>query len=153
MKRITPLVMSQEDFVKTLLESEKLTLEQYVAALIDNYFYDFQGKAPRSNVPWSFREDYDLVCLLLMQHSVRFISKVLQRSESAVNSRMLTVLGTSEWIKIICLSDSEKETLQNYFYNCMINNIPYEGRMNPMETVTLFHFLKYYGFDAEHTSY
>jgi hypothetical protein len=148
MKKIVPMNCSQEDFVHHLVSSGFFTPERHAAAIIDNLNVSVLGRPLRSNLGWSLEEDYVLVKILMELKTPRFISKILQRSETAVLSRMLYILGTSEWIRIVRLDEEEKKDLVQYFFNCCIYKTPYRNRVNILETVELCHFLKQCGFDA-----
>lgn len=148
MKKIVPMNCSQETFVANLIRSGLLTPERYASAVIDNLHYSMLGRPRRSNLAWSLEEDYILVEQLMNQKTPKYISKLFQRSETAILSRMLTILGTSEWIRIITLDEEVKKDLVTYFYNCYVNKIPHRNRVDILETVELFHFLKQCGFNA-----
>lgn len=149
MKKIIPMNCTQIDFAKHLIHSGLLTPERYAAAIIDNIEYPFKDRPPRANNPWSMAEDYDVVCLLLNFKTVDFISKIVHRSRTAVLSRMITLMGTSNYAKIWALSEDDKEKIRTYFYHCMVHKVPYSERILILETVEMIHFLKDCGIDAD----
>ena len=88
MKKIVPMNCSQETFVAHLVRSGLLTPERYASAVIDNLHYSMLGRPRRSNLAWSLEEDYILVEQLTEQKTPKYISKLFQRSETAILSRM-----------------------------------------------------------------
>lgn len=151
MKRIVPMNCSQDEFVKFAIDNKIFTRESYEAALIDNAEYQFKGRPLRANFPWGFDEDYVVIYLTLDLKTPDFISKIIHRSRTAILSRLVYLLGTSDWIKIITLSSDIKMRLIQYFYICWLENKPYAGRINVLETVELVHFLEECGFNANNS--
>jgi hypothetical protein len=146
MKKIVPVNMSRESYAEFLIKSGVVTKETYLAATIDNTYYEWVGRPERTNFPWSLQEDYNMICLLMEKHSIDFIAKVLRRSRTGIASRMVTLLGTSDWIRIVTLSDREKSNITKYFYHCILVGEDYKNRINILETVELIHFLEGCGF-------
>lgn len=142
MKRIIPVQMSSSEFINTLVNQHIVSQEEMDYIHIDNSYRDPSKKPERSNAQWSFDEDYRLIKHLTNLKTPEFIGKLFKRTKVAIESRMMFLLGTSKWIRIVCLSDGEKESLRCFFHDCMLHHTPYENRVNILETVELYHFLQ-----------
>lgn len=148
-KRIVPLNCSESEFGVHLISTGEITLEKYLTAMVDNIPVRAGCRPIRSNVPWNFEEDYQLVKLTFDFKTTSFIGKVFRRSELAIKTRLVYLFGTSDWIKLITLPSGKKRTILIFFELCLTNSISYDNRPNILETVEMIEFLHYYGFDAD----
>lgn len=151
MKKIVPFVGSREEFVNYLILTGKMSITTYLNSLIDNEYVDASKNNQRGNAPYSYVEDYYIVALVLDSHTIEFISKIVLRSPNALRTRLAFLVGTASWLKVATLSSESKDKIRNYFRYCYENQVPYELRINVLETVEILEFLHYYHFDADNT--
>lgn len=148
MKRISPFCGPREDFVLSLVEKGELSIVNFLNAIVDNEHVDFSKVCQRANAPYSYEEDFYFVAMTLEMHTFEFMSKIFLRSPNSLRTRLAFLTGTSSWLLLATLSNEKKSKIHNYFRYCCINQIPYQLRVNIVETVELLEILHYFNFDA-----
>lgn len=146
LKRITPIQMSSDEYMKRLYENGDISYYDY---------FNFKNAPARNGVVWNKGEEIFLTTAILKQHSPEFVARVTNRTAGSVRSRMREIFGHCRWIEIATMSIEKRNKLLFELREKLISQMDDElapgDNFSRSETVELYNFLKECGFNGEST--
>lgn len=151
MKRIQPTICTEAAFHHQMIATKQISQQQLSEALIDNHYVRYDTR--RDGQKWTKEEILILVQATFDYKPPIFVSKLVNRSEEGVRSRMYTLFGTTSWLKLAMIENEQKDMILNYlFYHPATERVSNVIEESFNETVAIAEFLEILNDDCPNDS-